>query len=414
MVRLTREQLYALVWDKPMRTLAGEFGLSDVALHKICRKHSVPTPPVGYWAKKAHGKRVSVTPLPTAEDGDRPIVIHEGAATHESEAMSAARVVVRERLSAPGKPNLERHAIVERTIARLEKARPDRFGMIRAEGRGMVPVTVRPDSIERAGRLLDQLVHAATRAGLQLDARNGPAHWTVEGKTIAFELVELPDKVAHVATEKELAAHAKWEREREEHHRRYGYWRDWGEPKIPKWEDRYQGRLAFRLEEVRVRSEGSWWGHAIRRQFADRSNRDAANDIPRVVETIAAIAVAKRENRELEERRRREAEKRERQRIEAERRRLVEEKRAQAAEQLMSEQAEAERAARLIAMLERLPERPPRVAALLAWARERRARQVERLSAQALEERLAEARLFVDDVEQQRDGSPAAERAFNF
>ena len=66
MVRLTREQLYALVWDKPMRTLAGEFGLSDVALHKICRKHDIPTPPVGYWAKKAHGKRVSVTPLPTA------------------------------------------------------------------------------------------------------------------------------------------------------------------------------------------------------------------------------------------------------------------------------------------------------------------------------------------------------------
>lgn len=405
MVRLTREQLYALVWDKPMRTLAGEFGLSDVALHKICRKHDIPTPPVGYWAKKAHGKRVSVTPLPTAEDDGRPIVIREGAATHESEAMSAARVAVRERLTAAGQPGPERHAIVERTIARLEKARPDRLGLVRADSRGMVAVAVRPDSTRRAGRLLDQLVHAATTAGLQLDARNRPAQWTVDGETIGFELVELPDKIAHVATEKELAAHAKWEREREEHHRRYGYWRDWGEPKIPKWEDRYQGRLAFRLEEVRIRSERSWWGHEIRRQFADRSNRDVAKDIAWVVETIAAIAVAKRENRELEDRQRLEAKERERQRIEAERRRLLEEKRGRAAEQLMSEQAEAERVARLIATLERSPERPPRVEALLAWARERHARQLEQLSVETLEARLADTGIFECEIEQQRDGS---------
>lgn len=45
--RLTRSQLHALVWDRPMTKLAGEFSLSDVALHKICRKHDVPTPPPG-------------------------------------------------------------------------------------------------------------------------------------------------------------------------------------------------------------------------------------------------------------------------------------------------------------------------------------------------------------------------------
>lgn len=57
MVKLTREKLYTLVWKRPMRTLAKEFGLCDVALHKICRKHVIPTPPVGYWAKKAHSRK---------------------------------------------------------------------------------------------------------------------------------------------------------------------------------------------------------------------------------------------------------------------------------------------------------------------------------------------------------------------
>lgn len=147
-------------------------------------------------------------------------------------------------------------------------------------------VTMRPASLERAGRILDELVAAAMTAGVQLDVRQGSACWLVDGETVTFELVELADKVEHVATDKELAAHAKWKREREEYHRRYNYWRDWGEPKIPKWEDRYQGRLAIRLEEVRVRTERSWWGPAIRRQFADRSTCEVAKDIPRVVKRL--------------------------------------------------------------------------------------------------------------------------------
>lgn len=80
-------------------------------------------------------KKVTVTPLPNVDDGSEvPIVIHEGAAGHESEAMSAARARVRERLSAAGEISKERHTIVERTLARLEKVRPDRLGLVRAEG----------------------------------------------------------------------------------------------------------------------------------------------------------------------------------------------------------------------------------------------------------------------------------------
>src|ERR1700741_3145904 len=69
MAKVTREELYALVWDRPMTKLAKEFGLSDVALHKICRKDEIPTPSLGYWAKKAHGKPVTNTPLPEGSQG---------------------------------------------------------------------------------------------------------------------------------------------------------------------------------------------------------------------------------------------------------------------------------------------------------------------------------------------------------
>ena len=51
--RFSRQEFYELVWSKPMTHLAKEFVISDVALHKICRKHGIPNPPLGWWAKKA-------------------------------------------------------------------------------------------------------------------------------------------------------------------------------------------------------------------------------------------------------------------------------------------------------------------------------------------------------------------------
>jgi hypothetical protein len=53
---LSREDLYELVWSKPMTELAQDFGLSDVALAKRCRKLGVPVPGRGYWARVAAGQ----------------------------------------------------------------------------------------------------------------------------------------------------------------------------------------------------------------------------------------------------------------------------------------------------------------------------------------------------------------------
>ncbi|MGH9896369.1 MAG: hypothetical protein ACREA0_31120, partial [bacterium] len=74
---LTRRVMYHLVWSKPMTKVAEEFGISDVALKKICQKHRVPTPPRGYWAKKEAGKPVSQVRFhETADPQDEHIIIH--------------------------------------------------------------------------------------------------------------------------------------------------------------------------------------------------------------------------------------------------------------------------------------------------------------------------------------------------
>lgn len=46
--KLTRRNLYEKVWSQPIRTLAKEFGISDVGLKKICTRHHIPTPGLGH------------------------------------------------------------------------------------------------------------------------------------------------------------------------------------------------------------------------------------------------------------------------------------------------------------------------------------------------------------------------------
>jgi len=70
--RLSRKELYELVWSEPMRILAPRFGISDVALKKACARAEIPTPGLGHWARKAARKSASQVAL-----GDRPPGIDE-------------------------------------------------------------------------------------------------------------------------------------------------------------------------------------------------------------------------------------------------------------------------------------------------------------------------------------------------
>jgi len=61
---MKRSELYEEVWSAPMTRLAKQLGISDVGLAKACRRHDVPAPPRGYWAKLAAGHKPPRTPLP--------------------------------------------------------------------------------------------------------------------------------------------------------------------------------------------------------------------------------------------------------------------------------------------------------------------------------------------------------------
>jgi hypothetical protein len=69
---LTREQLYELVWSKPMQHIAKEYGVSDRGMAKFCARMQVPVPPRGYWARKNSSYKVVQPPLPAFVEKERP------------------------------------------------------------------------------------------------------------------------------------------------------------------------------------------------------------------------------------------------------------------------------------------------------------------------------------------------------
>ena len=74
---LSREDLYELAWSKPLRELAKDFGISDVALAKRCRRLGIPVPGRGYWARIDAGQRPYRPKLPSREPqhGDRSALV---------------------------------------------------------------------------------------------------------------------------------------------------------------------------------------------------------------------------------------------------------------------------------------------------------------------------------------------------
>ncbi|MFQ5515332.1 MAG: hypothetical protein ACE5FG_12980, partial [Myxococcota bacterium] len=66
-VRVTRDELYELVWSTSMVKASERYGLSDNGLRKACKKLDVPTPPRGYWAGGRRQRRR--TRLPAAKEG---------------------------------------------------------------------------------------------------------------------------------------------------------------------------------------------------------------------------------------------------------------------------------------------------------------------------------------------------------
>lgn len=97
---MKRTQLYQMVWEKPMTKLGTELGISDVGLAKACRRHGIPVPPRGHWAKLAAGKPSPQIPLPNPDrDEEVSLTLTNPVKRRKERAEAQAkRVAIEERI----------------------------------------------------------------------------------------------------------------------------------------------------------------------------------------------------------------------------------------------------------------------------------------------------------------------------
>jgi len=67
-IELRREELYDRVWTIPIHRLSKEFGMSEVGLAKLCRRHQIPIPGRGYWRRLETGQKPDRPSLPKISD----------------------------------------------------------------------------------------------------------------------------------------------------------------------------------------------------------------------------------------------------------------------------------------------------------------------------------------------------------
>lgn len=164
---ISRKQLYDQVWQEPMCRLAQRYGISDVGLAKICRKHDIPIPARGYWAKKQAGhnppqialpnpsKELSIE-LPDARDNTfLPPGIDAAIA---AERAKDAPVVVADNLRGS-------HTLVSAANQELQSAKTDEYGLIVPPENVALDIHVAKASIRRALLVMDAILKALEQRG---------------------------------------------------------------------------------------------------------------------------------------------------------------------------------------------------------------------------------------------------------
>lgn len=185
-----RDELYEKVWSKPVRKVATEYGCSDVALAKMCRRLGVPLPGRGYWARVTAGQKLKRLRLPTLKK-DQPSEIHvrrwkgraERTMTDEVKERLAKERAAEAPIVVPDALPAEPHELVALTLKVLGKQKPKPGPLLDRGERRCLSVSVAPSSLDRALRIVEAVLSALDARGLSVEAtKPAPARLDRHGR----------------------------------------------------------------------------------------------------------------------------------------------------------------------------------------------------------------------------------------
>ena len=290
--RLTieREELYCQVWAEPIFRLAPKYGISNVALKKICKKLNVPTPPRGYWAKIQNHIRVERTPLPKIKY-DQPKVhelnmnrspVAKSKPEKPGPALLPEAIEVIKRIESWPTIKVPRnlrnaHPFVKKTLEELSGAEPDKYAMLRPWGKEILDVRVSYRLLKRAIRIMQALLTRIEYLGFSASANRGCHLQTTEAvifdEAISFGISEKSRQIDHVLTDSEKKDIA-----------RYGRHFD-----TTKWDYEPTGLLSLRIH--------TWAFEGIRKNWNDGKSKVVEDGLKEFLINLVTIADLKRQRR---------------------------------------------------------------------------------------------------------------------
>jgi|AntDeeMinimDraft_6_1070357.scaffolds.fasta_scaffold03886_1 hypothetical protein len=218
--RITREMLYEAVWTDPVSKVAVRYGISGVALAKVCRKHKVPIPSRGYWAKLNAGKTPKRTPLPRAKEFDSyslplsraPLNGHDttppSSSTPTTALLRIGAVKVPDNLTAP-------HPLIRAASKRLKRKTGwnNHKGLRSAPGE-VFHLEVTRSAIDRALLIADTLTKELEKRNIKVRIDHEKKRTVIDVETVSLELIisEHVARTKHEATTAERRAIQRWER----------------------------------------------------------------------------------------------------------------------------------------------------------------------------------------------------------
>jgi hypothetical protein len=299
-INLTREDLYQKVWSTPTTKLAKDFGISDVALGKICRRMEIPKPPPGYWRKLETGHQPQVPPLPPENENT---LISVWIPPHsQTEDLAINDPQVSERLAAEQLPEnkivvdeslADPHPLIAKMMDWREKQEQGSVTGGVAEIDSLPDIEVSDHTLDRALRVMDAVLKALESRGYLVKVSRD--YWEKATRVFCADVdaeVQISLSESYREVERELTPAER---------KKPPYLIDHRLISVP------SGKLTLKVKGRRV--ETKWWKDKKLDPLENRLNELVAGIITKL-ESLRLEELAKKEakQRQIDEQRRREEE----------------------------------------------------------------------------------------------------------
>lgn len=284
-MKLTREELYERVWQKPVREVAAELGISDVGLAKACRKSNIPLPHQGHWLKKPGPARDRLKALlPAPSRGARLQFDFERSEFAVIQVREQARKDAEKRLAETPLPATEDKRLVQfakdaRKAIDLRKV--DERGIVRCPDSTPWPCRTSPENVDRGIAVLKSLWSRLQSIGIdvaQSEKNSVMVSFEVDGGRYWFWIEEHANQSFRDITPKELA-----EKQRAEKTKSY-----WWSPNLKVFTP--SGKIVVKLSH-----ESSEY---IRRKWSDTNYAQVEERIDEIIAGTFSLAVEEKRERE--------------------------------------------------------------------------------------------------------------------